>query len=56
MPLIGYVRISTTEGAQLPDRQLDALRDAGCEKVFEGSVRGRGMISAAEHHPSRSLR
>ena len=32
MGLIGYARVSTAEGRQVPDRQLDALNDAGCER------------------------
>jgi DNA invertase Pin-like site-specific DNA recombinase len=40
MALIGYARISTAEGAQVLDRQLDALREAGCERVFEDRASG----------------
>ena len=36
MSLIGYARVSTAEGRQVLDRQLDALNEAGCERVFEG--------------------
>ena len=35
MGLIGYARVSTAEGAQVLDRQLDALDQAGCERIFE---------------------
>jgi hypothetical protein len=31
MSLVGYVRVSTAEGRQALDRQLDALNAAGCE-------------------------
>ena len=32
MGLIGYARVSTAEGRQVLDRQLDALNNAGCER------------------------
>ena len=40
MSLVGYARISTTEGRQVLDRQLDALNAAGCERVFEDHASG----------------
>ena len=40
MSLIGYVRVSTLEGRQVLDRQLDALNEAGCERVFEDRASG----------------
>lgn len=42
MGLVGYARISTTEGAQVLDRQLDSLNAAGCERIFEDRASGAG--------------
>jgi DNA invertase Pin-like site-specific DNA recombinase len=36
--LIGYARVSIRD--QKAHLQLDALRDAGCEKIFEETVSG----------------
>ena len=47
MGLIGYARVSTAEGRQVLDRQLDALNNAGCERVFEDRVSG-----AASNRPN----
>ena len=51
---IGYARISTAEGAQVLDRQLDALAAAGCERVFEDRVSGAkaerpGLVACLDH-------
>ena len=35
-----YARISTAEGRQIRDRQLDALREAGCQRVYEERASG----------------
>ena len=47
MSLVGYARVSTAEGRQVLDRQLDALNAAGCECVFEDHAPG-----AAPDRPS----
>lgn len=45
MALIGYARVSTDD--QTPALQLDALRAAGCERVFED----RGISGATRARP-----
>lgn len=40
MGLIGYARVSATEDKQVLDRQLDALAEVKCERVFEDRASG----------------
>ena len=40
MELIGYARVSSREDRQVFDRQADALRAAGCERIYDD--RGSG--------------
>ena len=40
MELVGYARVSTREGQQVFDRQVDALKAAGCERIYDD--RGSG--------------
>jgi len=40
MELVGYARVSTREERQVFDRQVDALRAAGCERIYDD--RGNG--------------
>ena len=52
--LIGYARVSTAEGRQVLDRQLDALNEAGCERVFgdraSGAASDRPKLAACLDH------
>ena len=54
MGLFGSARVSTAEGEQVHDRQLDALHAAGCERVFEDRASGAkadrpGLAACLDH-------
>ena len=55
MSLVGYARVSTAEGCQVLDRQLDASNAAGCERVFEdhasGATTDRPNLAACLDYP-----
>ena len=40
MELVGYARVSSREDRQVFDRQVDALKAAGCERIYDD--RGSG--------------
>ena len=42
---IGYARVSTSD--QNPDLQRDALRQAGCDDVYEETASGKSADKAA---------
>lgn len=50
--LVGYARVSIQD--QTPQLQLDALKEAGCEKIFEekasGAQRERPALTEALHY------
>ena len=50
MSQVGYARVSALEGRQVLDRQLDALKEAGCERIFQdrasGAGQGRAQLAA----------
>ena len=54
MGLIGYARISTSEGRQVLDRQLDALGAVECERIFQDTASGAdaarpGLVACLDH-------
>ena len=54
MGLIGYARVSSAEGTQVLDRQLDALERAGCARIFEDRGSGAkadrpGLAACLDH-------
>jgi DNA invertase Pin-like site-specific DNA recombinase len=40
MELVGYARVSSREERQVLDRQVNALRAAGCERIYDDHGRG----------------
>ncbi|MEZ2741191.1 recombinase family protein [Paenalcaligenes hominis] len=52
--LIGYARVSTQD--QAPDLQLDALRSAGCEDIFQEKITGTNRERPKLNLCLRSLR
>ena len=42
MEVIGYARVSTREERQVFDRQVNALRAAGCERIYDDRGSGAG--------------
>lgn len=46
MARIGYARVSTVD--QSLDLQIDALSEAGCERVFQEKVSGRAKVKRPE--------
>ena len=54
MARIDYARVSTREAQQVFDRQVDALREAGCERVYDdrgsgASVDRPGLKACLDH-------
>jgi hypothetical protein len=50
MARYGYARVSTR--SQRDDSQLDALRDAGCERIWTDTVSGHAAARAATACPT----
>ena len=56
MALVGYARISSAESGQVMDRQLDALRAAGCKRVFEDRIFGAKQANVSPPSSSTAMR
>jgi len=52
--LIGYARVSTVD--QNLDLQLDALKNVGCEKLFEDKITGSTLNSPGLSKALEALR
>ena len=57
MSFIGYARVSTSEGKQLLDRQVDALTEIGCERIFEDKASVNTVNTPnLKQHQSRNIK
>jgi len=47
---VGYARVSTREERQVFDRQIDALRVAGCHRIFDDRGSGANIDRPGRVH------